>query len=65
MNRKDRIAIVVSILYFLIPLMILADGGRDAPVAAIVFSSPLIVYWGYRFIKDDIGFVKSSGGDRA
>ena len=65
MSRKDRIAIVVSILYLLIPLGILADGSGGAPVAAILFSSPLIAYWGYRFVKGDISFLKMKEVDKA
>lgn len=60
MKKKDRIAIVVSILYFLFPLGVLFEGSRDAPVAALVFMSPLVAYWGYRFIKNDISFLKNS-----
>jgi len=65
MSKKDRIAIVVSILYFLFPLAVLFDGARDAPIAAIVFMSPLIAYWGYRFIKGDISFLKNGGNEEA
>ena len=61
MSKKDRIAIVVSILYFSLPLAVLLDGGYDAPIAALVLTSLLIVYWSYRFVKNDISFVKSSG----
>ena len=64
MSRRDRIAIVASILYLLIPIGILADGSRDAPVAAIIFSSPLIAYWGYRFIKGNISFLKMKEVDK-
>ncbi|NYT73371.1 hypothetical protein HZU72_13150 [Halomonas sp. QX-2] len=63
MNKKDRIAIVVSILYFLFPLAVLFEGSSDAPIAALVFMSPLIAYWGYRFIKNDISFLKNSAKD--
>jgi len=40
-------------------------GGREAPVAALIFTSPLIAYWGYRFIKNDISFLKSSEKEEA
>lgn len=65
MSRKDRIAIVLSISYLLIPLGILADGSGGAPVVAIVFSSPLIAYWGYRFVNGNISFFKINEGDKA
>ncbi len=58
MNKKDRIAVVISIVYFLFPLGILFDGGNGAPIVALIFTSPLIAYWGYRFIKNDISFLK-------
>lgn len=58
MSKKDRIAIVVSILYLLFPLLVLMVFGSDGPIMAVIFSSPLLVYWGYRFIKNDISFLK-------
>jgi len=61
MSKKDRIAIVISVLYFGFPLAVLFSGKSDAFVATLVFISPLIAYWGYRFIKNDISFIKSSG----
>lgn len=61
MSKKDRVAIVISILYFLFPLAVLLGGGSDAPINAIVSLSPLIAYWGYRFIKNDISFLKNVG----
>ena len=63
MSKKDRIAIVVSVLYFLFPLALLFDDASDAPIVAIVFISPLIAYWGYRFIKGDISFLKNDGSE--
>jgi len=63
MSKKDRVAIVVSFLYLLFPLAVLLDGASDAPIAAIIFLSPLIMYWGYRFIKNDISFIKNSGSE--
>lgn len=62
MSKKDRVAIVISALYFLFPLVVLIDG---EPVGMIVFTSPLIAYWGYRFVKNDISFLKKSGNDEA
>jgi len=65
MSKKDRIAIVVSILYVLFPLAMLIDGVSGAPSGAIVFLPPFILYWGYRFIKNDISFLKNSGNEEA
>lgn len=59
MIKKDRIAIVVSVLYLLWPLGVLANGDTDAGVVAIVLLLPLIAYWGYRFVKGDISFLKN------
>lgn len=55
MSKKDRIAVVLSILYLLIPISALVsnDGG-----SAVFFLVLLIGYWGYRFIKNDISFLK-------
>ncbi|MDY0117574.1 MAG: hypothetical protein RBR59_08360 [Sulfurimonadaceae bacterium] len=53
MSKKDRISIVVSAIYFMLPLATLLDGSG---VDFIVFTVPLILYWGYRFIKNDISF---------
>jgi len=60
MNKKDRIAIVASIIYFIFPLFVLVSGDGEA---FIVFSIPLIFYWGYRFVKNDISFLKTKGED--
>ena len=54
MNRKDRIAVVVSIL--LIPIGIVWF--KDAEAAGLIILAPLIIYWAYRFIKNDISFLK-------
>lgn len=57
MNKKDRIAVVVSVMYFLLPLAVLAGGHNDAGVGFIVTCVPLILYWAYRFIQNDISFL--------
>jgi hypothetical protein len=59
MSTKDRIAIVVSILYFLVPLFAMFTGKPAMVIATLLASLPLLVYWGYRFIKNDISFFKS------
>ena len=65
MNKKDRIAVVVSILYILWPLFIIAGGVTNDNELGLVFFlvAPLISYWGYRFIKGDISFLESRGGN--
>lgn len=54
MNKKDRIAVVVSIL--LTPIGIIWF--KDAEAAGLIILAPLIIYWSYRFIKNDISFLK-------
>ena len=54
MNRKDRIAIVVSI--FLLPLGI--AWFAEAAALGLIILAPLSIYWAYRFIKNDISFLK-------
>lgn len=56
MNKKDRIAIVFSILYCMFPLVVLIIGDS---VAALIFIAPLVAYWGYRFVKNDISFLSN------
>lgn len=55
MSKKDRIAVVLSILTLFIPIALLIDG---EPGPALVMLALLIGYWGYRFIKNDISFLK-------
>ncbi len=59
-NKRDRIAIVISIVYFMLPLVVFfAD--RDGLITAPILLLPLIGYWGYRFIKNDrISITKDS-----
>lgn len=54
MNKKDRIAVVVSLVYLLIPILLLIDGEPEPAVFSLI---PVLVYWGYRFIKSDISFL--------
>lgn len=54
MSRKDRIAVVVSI--FVLPLGI--AWFKDAEAAGLIILVPLSIYWSYRFIKNDISFLK-------
>ena len=60
MTKNDRIAIVVSSLYLLISFI--ASGGEG--FETLILSTPLVAYWGYRFIKGDISFIKSTGKDQ-
>lgn len=55
MNKKDRIAVVVSFFYLLFPFLLFLEDGNFSQ--AIVVALPVILYWGYRFIKGDISFI--------
>lgn len=57
MSKKDRISIVVSVIYFMWPLALLFEGKHNSGIHFLVFTIPLILYWGYRFIKNDISFL--------
>ena len=55
MTKKDRIAIVLTIPCLIGSILSLIDGYTED---AAVFLAPVVVYWGYRFIKGDISFMK-------
>ena len=58
MTRKDRIAIVLTTPFLIaIALRIIQGGGGMAEETAVIVA-PVVVYWGYRFIKGDISFMK-------
>jgi hypothetical protein len=59
MTKKDRIAISVSILLLLLTALWSAELGKPGPLVLIGFA-PLVLYWGYRFIKNDISFLQRS-----
>lgn len=55
MTKKDRIAVVVSVVYLFLVCLI-TIGNKD--VGILIFLLVLLGYWGYRFIKNDISFLK-------
>lgn len=55
MDKKDRIAVAISALYLLFALLPLVNG---EPAGFLVFLVPLVGYWGWRFAKGDISFLK-------
>jgi hypothetical protein len=63
MNRKDRIAVVMSVMYTLFCVLVGASTNPEKSGAMlfifISFMMPLFLYWGYRFIKNDISFLRS------
>ena len=58
MTRKDRIAIVLTIPFLILSLLILIDQSSSMVQEFAISIAPVIVYWGYRFIKGDISFMK-------
>tara|TARA_R110002020_G_C16256289_1_gene770150 strand:- start:417 stop:599 length:183 start_codon:yes stop_codon:yes gene_type:complete len=58
MTKKDRIAIVVSVIYSLLPIFAMVNGKEEA----FLFLFPVLIYWGYRFIKGDISFIGNKDG---
>ena len=60
MTKKDRIAISISISWVLIMATISAEMERGANILIVfgIFSSPVILYWIYRFIQNDLAFLQ-------
>jgi len=58
MSKKDRIAIVVSTLYFLFPLALFFGELSGAQSVSILLLIPLVIYWGTRFIRNNISFLE-------
>lgn len=57
MNKKDRVALVLSILYLFFVVLLLAIYEEVDIVGISLLSIPVLIYWGYRFIKGDISFI--------
>ena len=55
MNKKDIIALVISTIYSIFCIFIFITEGL--PEFVILFM-PVIFYWEYRRLKDDISFFK-------
>ena len=58
MTKKDRIAIVLTIPFLIMSLLLLIYHSPYWILEFLTFIAPPLVYWGYRFIKDDISFMK-------
>ena len=52
-SKKDRKALVISIILFILCLSAIGESQRGS----IIFFIPVLIYWGYRFIKNDISFL--------
>lgn len=57
MTKKDRIAVVISVVLLLLSALLIVPMGDGAGLG-IVFLFAVVIYWGYRFIKNDISFLK-------
>lgn len=53
MEKKDRVTVVISLVYFVLPLIILTSGGRNSGSGFVLLMIPLIIFWGYKYIKDE------------
>lgn len=58
MNKKDRIAVVLSTPVFMWGLVLFILGGKEGALMGALTLLPLICYWGYRFIQNDISFLR-------
>ena len=58
MTKKDRITVSISITWILIIALIAASQRRDNLEIFSVFSSPVFLYWIYRFIQNDLSFLQ-------
>jgi hypothetical protein len=57
MNKRDRRAVAISVFFIIIVTIFLIGGEPVVPMVVILL---LAAYWGYRFTKGDISFIKSS-----
>lgn len=63
MSKKDRIAVAISVFYIFCLIVWLFDGLK--PPGLAIFSLPLFIYWGYRFVKNDISFLPNKPDDNS
>ena len=58
MSKKDRIALVISFFYTLLSFSLATNRGySDWHITLIILLVPVMIYWSYRFIKNDISFL--------
>ena len=58
MTKKDRIAVSISVAWLFLGIVISLAENRQNPF--IELGLLLVIYWGYRFIKNDISFLQRS-----
>jgi hypothetical protein len=61
MNKKDRTAVAVTVVYMVFVVLLIL-GGTDF-VAVGVAIAPILLYWGVRFAKGNISFLGSKYSD--
>jgi hypothetical protein len=61
MSKKDRVAIVFTVFYIMLIIAFILEGGRNGKDTAFMLMPLPVIYWGIRFIKNDISFMKSKG----
>ena len=65
MNKKGRIALVITVFAGLLMCFMLFSSSRSHPdnyngvLGAFLVAFTLACYWGYRFIQNDISFLKA------
>ena len=58
MTKKDRIAISITVAWFFLGSVISIHENDWGPFFQLGFL--VVIYWGYRFIKNDISFMRRS-----
>lgn len=57
MTKKDRIALVLSVLALFPGITILDVVGFKFSMSFTIILALLMAYWGYRFVQGDISFI--------
>ena len=58
MSKKDRIALVISFFYTLLSFSLTINSRySDWYITLIILLVPVMIYWSYRFIKNNISFL--------
>lgn len=60
MNKKDRIAVVISIPFLVIIGAGVLTGATPSNAEMLIIVLPISIYWGYRFIAGDISFLSKN-----
>ena len=58
MTKKDRIAVSISVAWLFLGIVISLAENSWNPFIQLGFL--VVIYWGYRFIKNDISFLQRS-----